>query len=70
MSISEFKAQPKEIKEKYRGQEIVITYDPDAKLWRWFFDMTVVTPFTGEQITINKAMREAKRMVDLVNGKV
>lgn len=69
MSIEQFRATPKTVTETYRGVMITAYYDQDKKLWHWRFEVpSHVIIIEDDSITLNAAMRAAKRKVDTVNG--
>jgi hypothetical protein len=69
MSIEQFRATPKLVTETYKGIIISAQFNPDNGLWHWRFELpSHIVVVEDDSISLNAAMRAAKKKVDKVNG--
>lgn len=68
MTAAVFHIEPKTIREVYRGDTILIKYDPQAKVWHWKVTHNMQVELEGCALTMEKAKRAAKKRVDTMKG--
>ena len=64
--LSDIKANPRTIKEKYHGYGITVQFDPDTKAWQWQLTKTIEFMHTGTATTMARALAAAKKSADLL----
>lgn len=58
---------PRKINRTYQGQQIVITYTPAIKKWKWEVLYVHKSRFSGEAATRQAAVKEAEQFIDKTN---
>lgn len=60
---------PKQVRETYRKQQIVVTYVPATGEWAWKVEFTAKLTFDGEAKTQHGALNKAREQVNKLLGK-
>ena len=58
----------KTTKIKYRRTNIEIVYNPDNLQWEWFVVVNTPSLYKGEATTSNRALAQAKKAIDKMQG--
>lgn len=59
---------PKTISETYQKQSITIIYLPADRQWQWLVEYTSVQPYSGTAPTLERARKDAHKLVDKLEG--
>lgn len=63
------KQLPRRIKINHNDTEIFLTYDYDVQLWQWSFQVVHTDNFTGQNADLEKAIKNAVKLIDTVKVK-
>jgi len=67
--ISMADIQPKQAKRKYKGHQIILTYVPATKKWKWEIEIVSVTRYSEEANTLNAGFKAAEKYIDKLSKK-